>query len=283
MSTWNILERYLRRHQTLREARQYRAGLKTGQQARLKDLSELAGKADGSPQLNPSGGILMFSAGHPFIPKIWGGWQSSLGSALVLAASDKSKQHLGAPQGGMVFKQNWGGRVVNQPGKPRSADFEDKPSAMDLYDVVMEGEISKRTTKKGDEVEDGNLFKLAYSPAIGNFEERKANLVSLLNGGSNSVKRRPQAEVPGPKRPQTDAEFKLKSAEHDAMLKRHGLQDQPSTEVPDAALPTHDIDGEDDKLKLTPHSGFRTGKGHDPNHRSPEWMRANRSGKKRED
>jgi hypothetical protein len=158
---------------------------------------------DPNTSIDPNVGA--FTCRLKFDPSIWGKWFPSQDAALLVAATDKDVvgQHAGRSQGYTTHKTNWGGRVVNTPGKARS-DFEQLPSAMDKYDVLMQGDITQRTriskkTGKPETVEDGMLYRLAYSPSIGPLEDRKARLVALISGqAAPALPRRPQGERPEP-------------------------------------------------------------------------------------
>ncbi len=197
---WSLLEGLFR------ESKQYRGD----NSIRLQDLEKLLGAIaekgglrEPGTRIDPKGGS--FSCQYRFDPKIWGKWFPSQDAALTMAASDKDtvNQYAGRSQGYTSQKANWSGRVINAPGKARS-DFERMPSAMDRYDVLMQGEITmrvKRNRKTGEleEVPDGDLFRVAYSPSIGSTEERRARLVSLISGQqAPALARRPQPHVPEP-------------------------------------------------------------------------------------
>lgn len=193
----------------LRETRMFRGDTAVT----FKQLSDLIlGKPGGPPGIlgrPPKKEGEAFDCQYDFDPKIWGKWYPSQNTALSFAATDPSRgspgQHVGAPQGGTVMKRNYGGRVVYAPGKARS-DFEALPSAMDRYDVLMRAEVTSTTvvsrkTKRPETVSKGTLTRMAYSPAIGSFEERAARLEDLMAGRpAASLPRRPQPERPEPSR-----------------------------------------------------------------------------------
>lgn len=209
--TWQMLEALFR------ESKQYRGD----NSVRLVDLEKLMAsiadkgefkggsgvhlqKTDKGFQahVDPKGGSI--SCQYGFDPKIWGKWFSSQDLALSMAAMDKdvTAQYAGRSQGHTVHKTNWGGRVLNSPGKPRN-DFERLPSAMDRYDVLMQGEVTTKIkrSKSGEleEVPVGNLLRIAYSPSIGSTEERKARLLALISGQATpELRRRVQPHIPEP-------------------------------------------------------------------------------------
>lgn len=197
--SWSLLEALFR------ESRQYRGD----NSVRLKDLESMLAAIgekgrilDSTTSIDQRGGA--FSCQYSFDPKIWGKWFASQDMALSMAAMDRdvTAQYAGRTQGYTAHKTNWGGRVVNSPGKARS-DFERMPSAMDRYDVLMQGDITSKVkrNKRGEleEVPVGNLLRLAYSPSIGSTEDRKARLLSLISGqAAPELKRRPQPHVPEP-------------------------------------------------------------------------------------
>lgn len=199
--TWTHLDRLFR------EERKYRgdSSVKFQDLTKMLDaIAEKGGLKDPNTSLDPQGGA--FSCNYRFDPTIWGKWfPSQDAAALTLAASDRDvvRQYAGRSQGYMAHKTNWGGRVVNVPGKARG-DFEQLPSAMDRYDVLMQGDITqdvKRDRKTGElkTIEVGVLHRVAYSPSMGGLEERKARLVALISGqASGALPRRPQPERPEP-------------------------------------------------------------------------------------
>ena len=200
--TWAVLE------SLFNESKQYRGD----NSVRLVDLEKLVDAIkekgvmrDATARIDKAGGT--FSCQFGFDPKIWGKWFDSQDLALSMAAMDKdvTAQYAGRSQGHTVHKTNWGGRVVNSPGKPRN-DFERMPSAMDRYDVLMQGEVgprakvNKRTGQTTTE-DAGTLLRVAYSPSIGSTEERKARLLALISGqAAPELKRRPQPYIPEPDR-----------------------------------------------------------------------------------
>ncbi len=199
---WLVLE------SLFRESRQYRGD----NSIRFVDLTKLleAIQDNGSLQdpqtsIHKDGGS--FSCRYDFDPKIWGKWFPSQDLALSMAAMDKdvTSQYAGRSQGGTVHKTNWGGRIVNSPGKHRG-DFERMSSAMDRYDVLMQGEVEVRTkvdkkTGVSSQVPHGTLLRIAYSPSIGSTEDRKARLLAFISGeAAPELARRPQPHVPEPSR-----------------------------------------------------------------------------------
>lgn len=199
-SVWGLLE------SLFKEERKYR-GDTSIPLAKLRELLDFIIEngqlQDPNTDISPNGGA--FTCRLRFDPSIWGKWFPSQDAALTIASTDKDVvgQHAGRSQGHMAHKTNWGGRVVNVPGKARS-DFEQKPSAMDMYDVLMQGEITQRSrvnkkTGKPETVQDGMLYRIAYAPSIGPMEERKARLVALISGQAPAaLSRRPQGERPEP-------------------------------------------------------------------------------------
>jgi hypothetical protein len=197
MKIWQILE------QLFTESKQYRGdtGMRKVDLEKLIDAIKKQPDAqlEGEPVIDPNGGS--FSCQYSFNPNIWGKWFSSQDTALTNASSDKDP-YVGKPQGGMTFKKNWGGSVVHVPGKPRT-DHERMPSAMDRYDVLMQGEVNSKQVinhkaKKIETVSKGVLLRVAYAPSIGDAEERRARLVSLMsNTSAPPLSRRPQPEIPG--------------------------------------------------------------------------------------
>lgn len=169
----------------------------------LDAIIETGGLKDPNTSIDPAGGS--FACRYQFDPSIWGKWFPSQDAALAFAVTDKDvvNQYAGRSQGHTAHKVNWGGRVVNTPGKARS-DFEALPSAMDRYDVLMQGDVvphAKRNRATGElkNVEVGTLHRIAYSPAIGSSEARRARLVALLAGQAPGVlPRRPQPHRPEP-------------------------------------------------------------------------------------
>ena len=186
---WNIVE------SLLSEVKQYRGE----HDVRYKDLHRLIKGNEQNPGMD--GGVLdpkgaAFDTNYKFNPQVWKDWTTDIRLAIGLNTSS-GDQHHGAPQGGQMNKQNYGGRVSFDAGKART-DFERQPSAMDKYDLVMIGDITKVTNKKGIPVEKGIVTRVAYSPAIGSSDERQARLTALLSGQqAPELKRRPQPEVPG--------------------------------------------------------------------------------------
>ena len=209
--TWSVLE------SLFLESKQYRGDNSvtlTDLQKMVSAIAEAGGlhtpglvhiEKGSRPKANIDKNGGMFSCDFNFDPKIWGKWFDSQDLALSMAAMDKdvTSQYAGRSQGHTVHKKNWGGQVVNTPGKPRG-DFERRPSMMDRYDVLMQGEVTKSTkvdkkTKKVVEVASGRLLRVAYSPSIGSTEERKARLLALISGKQvPSLSRRPQPHTPHP-------------------------------------------------------------------------------------
>jgi len=67
------------------------------------------------------------------------------------------------------------------------------------YDILMDADIGSRVNRKGQNVATGKLLRFAYSPAIGESEERRRRLEDLLAGRRpEPVGRRPQPELPKP-------------------------------------------------------------------------------------
>jgi hypothetical protein len=201
-AAWSLLE------SLFTESRLYRGD----NSIRLVDLNAILGAivekgqlASPDTDIHKDGGS--FSCHYQFDPKIWGKWFGSQDLALSMAAMDKDvvAQYAGRSQGHTVHKTNWGGRVVNSPGKPRG-DFERMPSAMDRYDVLMQGDITSRTKRNKktgglEEVPVGDLLRIAYSPSIGSTEDRKARLLAFMSGeAAPDLSRRPQPHVPEPDR-----------------------------------------------------------------------------------
>lgn len=180
MDPWKKLYEHVR---TLSESTQYR-----GQSdIKMSDLKKLADvlKVD----LDPRGGMLRTQ--HKFSPKIWTGWQASPGPALAIASTDTKRQvQTGTAQGGTVHKTAWGGKVSNVPAPIRPHADDALGSRMDRYDVIMMGEI------EGDK---GLMTRIAWSPAMGSSEERRARLENLLAGKNGApLQRRPQPDNPTP-------------------------------------------------------------------------------------
>ena len=200
MTAWNILE------QLFRESKQYRGDTSI----RYQDLQKMI-MGDGTPNYPGLKGGRMdkngaaFDTDYGFTPSIWGKWYPSQDPALTMASTDKDVvgQYAGRPQGGTIHKANWGGKVSNVPGKARG-DFERMHSAMDRYDILMQGEVTKTTkvnpkTGQTQEVEKGRLYRVAYSPSVGSSEERRARLLALMAGQTpGPLGRRPQPEVSTP-------------------------------------------------------------------------------------
>lgn len=189
MSIWNLIERIV-----LAEAKMYRGD--TG--VTFKDVSTMVDKI-AKAAANPNGGA--FDCQYHFNPNIWGKWFPNIKLAIAMAASDKGGQHVGDPQGGMMMKKNYGGRISFVPGKP-NGDFERLPSSMDRYDILMVGEVtSKPNSIHGKPpIETGMLSRVAYSPSIGSYEERSNRIMALLNGQGSvpTLRRRPQPDRPEP-------------------------------------------------------------------------------------
>lgn len=196
-STWRVLEGLLR------EARKYRgdSGIRKVDLEKLLDAIKKAGGLSDAVTIDTKGGS--FSCKYGFDPKIWGKWFTSSDAAFAVASTDKDVvgQYAGRSQGHTVHKKNWGGRVVNVPGKART-DFERLPSAMDRYDVMMIGDITPHTkvnkrTGENELVETGMLVRVAYSPSIGSQEQRQARLEQLIAGDTGGdLPRRPQPDIP---------------------------------------------------------------------------------------
>jgi hypothetical protein len=179
------------------ESKQYRgdSGISIHKIEKLVDEMSKEGSLRSDPEIDPEGGY--FDCDYHFEPKIWGKWFPSQDKALAVAATDKDAvdQHAGRSQGGTTMKTTWGQRVVHMPGRARK-DFEMAPSAWDTYDVLMQGEVVEVFSKKGGEKSmNGTLLRVAYSPAIGSSEDRKARLVALMAG---------KTPLPLPRRPQPD-------------------------------------------------------------------------------
>lgn len=199
-SVWPLIETLFR------EEKRYRGD----NAVRLVDLEKMLDAiiddgdlADPNTTIDPNGGA--FSCKYKFDPKIWGKWFPSQDTALSMAAMDKdvTAQYAGRSQGYTAQKTNWGGKIVASPGKARG-DFERMPSAMDRYDILMQGDITSRTSrdKKTGELKEipvGNLLRVAYSPSIGSTEERKVRLLALMSGQEvPGLKKRVQPHVPEP-------------------------------------------------------------------------------------
>lgn len=189
MRAWKILEALIR------EAKQYRgdSGWTLKQLNDLMQGSEHRPGVTGRPA-NREGEVV--DADYKFDPSIWGKWYPAIEPALTMASTDKDVvgQYAGRSQGSMSFKTTWGQRVVNLPGKARS-DFERLPSAMDTYDVLMQGEVGKDA--KGRPV--GFLKRIAYTPAIGSSDERRDRIQAMMAGSSvGPLKRRVQPDRPNP-------------------------------------------------------------------------------------
>lgn len=204
---------------------------------------------DPNTSISPEGGS--FTCRLKFDPSIWGKWFPSQDSALTIASTDRDvvDQHAGRNQGYMAHKMNYGGRVVNTPGKART-DFEQLPSAMDRYDILMQGDIVQRTrinrkTGKPEVVEDGTLYRLAYSPSIGRLEDRKARLVALISGQAPAaLPRRPQPERPEP-------------TKHD--LKKSAQTNKPAQPVPRVGQNIKHASDDDDVDAALSNSGGSAG------------------------
>lgn len=188
MAAWKTLFEFVR---TLTEA-QYR-----GQSdVRLTDLQKLGDEI--GIDMDPEGGTARVE--HHFNPTIWTGWQMTPGPALAIATTDtKRTVQTGNPQGGTVHKTNWGGKVVNVAAPIRPHHNDRMGTTVDRYDVVMVGDITSRTNAKGKEVQDGVLRRIAWSPAVGSSEQRRARLEALMTGKPvPPLSRRPQPELPNP-------------------------------------------------------------------------------------
>lgn len=200
-SIWNILE------SLFQESKQYR-GDTAWTRKQLDDLllGEPGPGLTGRPA-KPDGEA--FDCDYEFNPNIWGKWYPNQDPALTMASTDKdtTDQHAGKSQGGMTFKTNWGGRVVNVPGKART-DFERLPSSMDRYDILMQGDVEwkdvvNKKTQKIEKVGKGRLLRMAYSPSIGSADERRMRLVTLIAGKDpGPLSRRPQPDRPEPTKTQ---------------------------------------------------------------------------------
>ncbi len=204
MSAWKMLE------SLLREDKMWRGD----SSVRFQDLHKLLdaivdkGKLLDGGDLHPEGGVI--TCKYAFDPTVWGKWYPQQGVALAFAATDKDvvAQHAGRPQGSTTVKQNWGGKIQNAPGKARG-DFEALPSAMDRYDILMQGEVTQTFGPTGKPKQSGVLFKVAYSPIMGSTDERRARLLNLMSGqGPNLLPRRPQPEVPQPPKSPGNPELK---------------------------------------------------------------------------
>lgn len=155
---------------------------------RLKDLQKLASECKGGT-VNPDGGVVKCKfAFDRTVPGGWKAWYKDIKPALTNATTGDLNQYAGAPVGTHAVKTNYSGRVSFDKGKPNS-NFERLPSSMDKYDVLM---VSSNDVLK----------KFAYSPSIGNANERAERLKALLSGGMGGelkpLSRRPQGEVPEP-------------------------------------------------------------------------------------
>jgi hypothetical protein len=186
MTAWKKLYERVR---ALSEARMYRG--KTD--ITLADLNRLLQGDEYRPGItgqpaDPKGG--MVKCQYEFNPKVWNGWVGKPGAALAIASTDSAKTvQTGNPQGGVVHKTNWGGRVgmTTAPIRPHHNDR--LGSTMDVYDVLMVGDVL-------DE-KNGILTQIAWSPAQGTAEERRSRLESLLGGGGpQPLRRRPQGDRP---------------------------------------------------------------------------------------
>lgn len=202
MSTWNLLERIL-----LSEAKQYRGDSGVTFKA-LTELIQGKGERPGILGRPPRPEGEAFDCEYNFDPSVWGRWYPSMSTAVQIAATGGS-QHVGAPQGSMVVKKNYGGRISMPAGKPNS-DFEALPSSMDRYDVLMRAEVTSETkpdmkTKSMKVVARGVLLRMAYAPSIGRAEERAARLQAMMNGQAPPpLSRRPQPHRPEPSKQDID-------------------------------------------------------------------------------
>lgn len=192
-------------------------------------------------KVDPNGGWV--ECKFEFSPKIWKGWMQSADAAMNHAATDKTtvNTYAGKPQGDKVFKTTWGQKVVAQQGKART-DFERHPSAYTLYDLFMVAEI----------IDDGKgiLTKVAYSPAIGSFEERSTRIKTLLAGNIPP----PPSKRPQPIRPGSDARDPTKIPDDlDEPKTINAFLDKIKTSVPDVQRAGTGHMGRGYKLQRDPH------------------------------
>jgi len=246
MNAWNTLREFLNRH-ILPEERMYRG--ETG--IRLQDLGKLfrAVFGDDPPPVDPNGGMVELN--WKASPRVWSRWARTI-SAAAAFASTGDDQYVGRHQGGTVMKRNYGGRVVFEPGKPRS-DYERLPSAMDKYDVMMIGDVTGAPVPTDQKVVDLSrkgldnakiiVKRIAWSPSIGSAEERTKRLQDLLAGKQVELPRRAQGLVPdAPKNPDELA----------ALQRRGAGRNAPAPPLPEPVprqghfqRPTSDDDGEE--------------------------------------
>lgn len=255
--TWKILEALFR------ESKQYRGD----NSVRLVDLEKMLDAIMEKGQIQDPGTTIhkdggQFSCHYGFDPKIWGKWFTSQDLALSMAAMDKdvTAQYAGRSQGHTVHKTNWGGRVVNSPGKPRG-DFERMPSSMDRYDVIMQGEVGPRAkvnsrTGQTTTADVGTLLRVAYSPSIGSTEERKARLLAFLAGdAAPELRRRPQPHVPEPSKADVERSSTLPAAQNLLRVGQNtkGEKDDDARKAP-ASAPQKSRDRPDFSQYLSKHN-----------------------------
>lgn len=242
-STWNIIATTLG---MLREGRMYR-----GQTSiRLQDLQKLADEA--GEELNPDGGYMDFG-GYNFDPSIWKGWQAKSNVAAAIATTDDKRDvyHQDVPQGGTVMKRNYGGRVFYQPGATRAHANDKLGSTMDRYDVLMAADLETKTNRNGKEVTIGHLLRVAYSPSVGDYEERRKRLEGLLAGKNvPAPSRRPQAQIPKRSKDEEDREERAKraAAERDAAASKDAGDKPNLAGLGDRGLSTMANQGFRDKM-----------------------------------
>ncbi len=216
MNTWHKLIESFR---TLKEEKMFRGETNV----RMKDIralfDDLRDKgASSDPKLgrdpNVEGDSIVCQ--YQVDPRVWARWSRSLNFAGIFASTTKD-QNVGKAQGHTTVKVNYGGRVLDEPGKIRT-DHERMPSSMDRYDVIMvadvagaqvpqSGHVNFTGTRpaKGSKGPGITVTKVAWSPAIGSAEERQARIEALLTGAKASpLARRPQPELPELPKAQTD-------------------------------------------------------------------------------
>lgn len=212
MKVWTRLQRaVLGETGVLREEKMFRGETNV----RMKDiralfdgLREKVASTDPKVQRDPNVEGDSIVCQYSVDPRVWARWSRSLNFAGIFASTTKD-QNVGKAQGHTTVKVNYGGKVLDEPGKIRT-DHERMPSSMDRYDVIMvadvagaqvpsSGHVNFTGTKpaKGSKGPGITVTKIAWSPAIGSAEERQARLEALLTGAKASpLARRPQPELP---------------------------------------------------------------------------------------
>lgn len=195
MGSWKTLKNMLG------EARQFRGD----SFVTFKDLQKLFAAAK-LPPPDPNGGMAM--GNFSFDPEVLAlgdakegnldAWHDDIDAAVARASTDSAKAIGGHSAGGMMTKGTYGNAGAQMSRAPNNPHHNDRiGSTMDRYDVVISADIDYRINKRGLIVPTGVLKKVAWSPSMGDSQQRGDRLVALMSGkAASALPRRPQPDRP---------------------------------------------------------------------------------------